>query len=133
MVDVPAGTSATFATGTNDVATSAHLRALGRDALLRDYRDWLESELKLLGNASHHAYSFGQANMAKRAIEKLDELLGKQIYVPLDVAAARRALTAIEMLEQQSTAELPEIDALRDAVRATLEESGKVFDAESPF
>jgi hypothetical protein len=101
--------------------------------LLRDYRDWLESELKLLGNASHHAYSFGQANMAKRAIEKLDELLAKQIYVPLDVAAARRALTAIEMLEQQSTAELPEIDALRDAVRATLEESGKVFDAESPF
>ena len=90
--------------------------------MLRDYRDWLESELKLLGNASHHAYSFGQANMAKRAIEKLDELLAKQLYVPIDVTAARRALTAIEMLEQQSTAELPELDVLRDAVRATLSE-----------
>ena len=40
--------------------------------MLSDYRTWLESELKLLGNASHHAYSFGQANMAKRAIERLD-------------------------------------------------------------
>jgi hypothetical protein len=54
------------------VDTSAHLRAPGRDALLRDYRDWLESELKLLGNASHHAYAFGQANMAKRALERFE-------------------------------------------------------------
>jgi hypothetical protein len=54
------------------VDTSAHLRAPGRDALLRDYRNWLESELRLLGNASHHAYAFGQANMAKRALERFD-------------------------------------------------------------
>ena len=40
--------------------------------MLRDYRNWLESELKLLGNASHHAYAFGQANMAKRALERFD-------------------------------------------------------------
>lgn len=40
--------------------------------MLRDYRDWLESELKLLGNASHHAYAFGQANMAKRALERFE-------------------------------------------------------------
>ena len=37
--------------------------------MLKDYRDWLDAELKLLGNASHHAYAFGQANMAKRALE----------------------------------------------------------------
>jgi len=90
--------------------------------LLRDYRDWLESELKLLGNASHHAYSFGQANMAKRAIDKLDELRAKTLFVPFDVAAARRVLTAIEMLEEQSTAEYPELDALRDAIRTALSE-----------
>ena len=52
--------------------------------MLRDYRDWLESELKLLGNASHHAYSFGQANMAKRALERLDAELGKNVYVPVE-------------------------------------------------
>lgn len=51
--------------------------------MLADYRTWLESELKLLGNASHHAYSFGQANMAKRAIERLDqELSGRVALLP---------------------------------------------------
>jgi hypothetical protein len=104
------------------MVTSAQLRAPGRDALLRDYRDWLESELKLLGNASHHAYSFGQANMAKRALEKLDALLATQLFVPIDGAAARRALTALEMLEQQSTAELPELETLRDSIRTALSE-----------
>jgi hypothetical protein len=97
-------------------------RLRGRDALLREYRDWLESELKLLGNASHHAYSLGQANMAKRAIEKLDEVQHRTLLVPFDVAAARRVLTALEMLEQQTTAELPELDALRDAIRTALSE-----------
>ena len=71
--------------------------------MLKDYRDWLDSELKLLGNASHHAYSFGQANMAKRAIERLDEELSRTLYVPLDRAAARRVLTALEAMEQQTT------------------------------
>jgi hypothetical protein len=47
--------------------------------LLRDYRDWLESELKLLGNASHHAYAFGQANMAKRALERFDADCGAEL------------------------------------------------------
>jgi hypothetical protein len=61
------------------VVTSAHLRAPGRDALLRDYRNWLESELNLLGNASHHAYAFGQANMAKRALERFDVDCGEAL------------------------------------------------------
>ena len=76
--------------------------------MLKDYRDWLESELKLLGNASHHAYSFGQANMAKRALERLDEELARTLYVALDRAEARRALTALEMLgEDFSVTALP--------------------------
>ena len=91
--------------------------------MLRDYRDWLESELKLLGNASHHAYSFGQANMAKRAIERLDAELAANLYVRLDRAQARRTLTAIEALSQQSTAEVPELETLRDAIRHALVEA----------
>jgi len=50
--------------------------------MLDTYRTWLESELALLGNASHHAYAFGQANMAKRAIEALDEALAKAAAAP---------------------------------------------------
>jgi hypothetical protein len=65
--------SATAPAGTNDSeVTSAQFRARGGDVLLQRYRDWLESELKLLGNASHHAYALGQANMAKRALERFD-------------------------------------------------------------
>lgn len=93
--------------------------------MLKDYRDWLESELKLLGNASHHAYSFGQANMAKRAIERLDEELAKFLYVALDRGEARRVLTAIEAIGQQSTNVAPELDALRDAIRSAMADTGE--------
>lgn len=90
--------------------------------MLKDYRDWLESELKLLGNASHHAYSFGQANMAKRAIERLDQELAQTLYVPIDRAEARRILTAIEMLAEQTTSVPSEIVTLRAAMSASLAE-----------
>ncbi len=68
-----------------------------------DYRAWLESELRLLGNASHHAYSFGQANMAKRAIERFDEAMHEQargatapVTLSLGAEEARLALDALE-------------------------------------
>jgi hypothetical protein len=90
--------------------------------LLKDYRDWLEAELKLLGNASHHAYSFGQANMAKRAIERLDAELEKTLYVPIDRAEARRILTAIEALAERTTETPPELAVLRERLTTALEE-----------
>ena len=93
--------------------------------MLKDYRDWLQSELKLLGNASHHAYSFGQANMAKRAIEKLDEELARNLYVALYRAQARRLLTALEAGYEQSTSIRPELTELRDAVTTALEETNE--------
>ena len=88
--------------------------------MLRDYRDWLESELKLLGNASHHAYSFGQANMAKRALERLDAELGKNVYVAIERPEAMMALTALEMLLEQQTALDPSLAALRDRLRTAV-------------
>jgi hypothetical protein len=100
--------------------------------LLKDYRDWLESELKLLGNASHHAYSFGQANMAKRAIERLDEELARTLYVAFDMARARRVLTAIEALGQQTTNVPPELDELREAVKTALAETNEAGSGEPP-
>jgi hypothetical protein len=99
--------------------------------LLRDYRDWLESELKLLGNASHHAYAFGQANMAKRALEKLDAELASNLYVAVDRGAARRVLTLIEHLAQQTSAEPPEFALLRDAITAALAEGARPIAADA--
>jgi hypothetical protein len=91
--------------------------------MLRDFRNWLESELKLLGNASHHAYSFGQANMAKRALEKFDAETERMVYAGFDRVDARRILTAVELLAQQTTAEAPAFATLRDALTAALVES----------
>jgi len=88
--------------------------------MLRDYRDWLESELKLLGNASHHAYSFGQANMAKRALERLDDELGKRVYVAIERPDAMAMLTALEMLLQAQTSLDPAIVGLRDRLRTAI-------------
>jgi hypothetical protein len=96
--------------------------------MLKDYHDWLESELKLLGNASHHAYSFGQANMAKRAIERLDATLAKKVVVVLDDAEARGILTAIEMLEEGTTALDPALANLREKIRVALEELARQYD-----
>jgi hypothetical protein len=93
--------------------------------LLKDYRDWLESELKLLGNASHHAYSFGQANMAKRAIERLDEELARTLYVAFGKREARRVLTAIEALGQQTTGVPSEFEELREALKTALAEASE--------
>jgi hypothetical protein len=91
--------------------------------LLKDYRDWLESELKLLGNASHHAYSFGQANMAKRAIERLDAELARTLYVPVERAQARRVLTTLEALGEQTTSLPAELARLRDDITTALQET----------
>lgn len=66
--------------------------------MLRDYRDWLQSELQLLSNASHHAYAFGQANMAKRAIERLDEELDDRLVLELDRDAADRIGATLDTL-----------------------------------
>ena len=90
--------------------------------LLRDYRDWLESELKLLGNASHHAYSFGQANMAKRALERLDAILSSTLFIPIERPQAMTALTALEMLGEKNTSLDPALIALRERVKTALQE-----------
>jgi hypothetical protein len=88
--------------------------------MLSDYRNWLESELKLLGNASHHAYSFGQANMAKRAIERLDAELANRTPVLLEPDDATAALSALERLLASAAAPEPALEKLLAALRAAL-------------
>ncbi|MGH7706933.1 MAG: hypothetical protein ACREM6_03235 [Vulcanimicrobiaceae bacterium] len=88
-------------------------------AALAAYRDWLLGELKLLGNASHHAYSFGQANMAKRAIEQLDAALAGDPSLAVNRELAGRAVASLN--ELTATAPLPpalaELRAVLDAGR----------------
>jgi hypothetical protein len=95
------------------------------DNVLRDYRNWLESELKLLGNASHHAYSFGQANMAKRAVERLDEDLHGKIVVVLELSRVDEILTALELLRERNTSLDPALEALREDLQTA--RSGEIW------
>jgi len=88
--------------------------------MLSDYRNWLESELKLLGNASHHAYSFGQANMAKRAVERLDQELANRVVLILERRQVDEALTALEMLAERDSALPPPLSSLREDLKAAL-------------
>jgi hypothetical protein len=89
--------------------------------MLCDYRSWLESELKLLGNASHHAYSSGQANMAKRAIERLDQELEGRTVVLLDRQQAVAALAALAALAGRGDAD-PALAGLGASLAAALGE-----------
>jgi len=88
--------------------------------MLSDYRHWLESELKLLGNASHHAYSYGQANMAKRALERFDHELESRVAVVLERRRVDAVLTALEQLAEHQTALDPALEALRADLQTAL-------------
>jgi hypothetical protein len=92
--------------------------------MLSDYRNWLEAELKLLGNASHHAYSFGQANMAKRAIERLDQELDHRVALVLPRTDVAAVLTELEMLLERDSALPPALAALRDRLKVALSGAG---------
>lgn len=76
--------------------------------MVRDYRAWLQSELQLLGNAGHHAYSLGQANMAKRAVERLDAEIDDRLVLELEPDTAGAIADALDMMA--------EAEALPDAL-----------------
>jgi hypothetical protein len=92
--------------------------------MLSDYRTWLEEELALLGNASHHAYAFGQANMAKRAIERLDEEISGKVTLILERGEAAAISTALAMLAEVGTALPPALAGLRDRLLVAFSEAG---------
>jgi hypothetical protein len=81
--------------------------------MVRDYRAWLQSELQLLGNASNHAYSLGQANMAKRAIERLDAEIGDRVLLELEPELAEGITDALEQLAQVEALPAPLVELLQ--------------------
>ena len=74
--------------------------------MVRDYRAWLQSELQLLGDAEGHTYSLGQANMARRAMERLDAEIGD--CVVLEIAPEQAAEIASELRALAQAESLPE-------------------------
>ena len=68
--------------------------------MVRDYRAWLQSELQLLGSAGEQAYSLGQANMAKRAVERLDAEIGDRVVLELEPEQADAIRLALDELSQ---------------------------------
>jgi hypothetical protein len=92
--------------------------------MLSDYRTWLEEELALLGNASQHAYAFGQANMAKRAIERLDAETAGKVVLVLERGEAAAISTALEMLTEATTALPPALAGLRERLHVGFSEAG---------
>ena len=92
--------------------------------MLAEFRRWLESELRTLGNASHHAYSFGQANMAKRAIERFDAATAGRLLIALDRETAHNAAEAIDVGLQHGETSNDALRALGEALHAALKEPG---------
>jgi hypothetical protein len=81
--------------------------------MVRDYRAWLQSELHLLGNSGQHAYSLGQANMAKRALERLDAEMGDRVVLELEPELADGITDALEQLAQVEALPEPLVELLQ--------------------
>jgi hypothetical protein len=63
--------------------------------------------------------------MAKRALERFDQELAEAVYVPFGRAEARRVLTAIEALGEQTTGVPAEFAELRETLKTALQEAGQ--------
>lgn len=81
--------------------------------MVRDYRAWLQSEMHSLLNAGDDPYSLGQANMAKRAIERLNSEINDSIIVEIESDSAAAMADALEMMAEAEA--LP--DALVELLR----------------
>ena len=88
--------------------------------MLIDFRRWLESARALLADATHHAYSFGQANMAKRAIERLDAEIGDALFVRFSRAEVTAILTELELRPEGDAEVSPALAVLSERLRKTV-------------
>jgi hypothetical protein len=81
--------------------------------MVRDYRAWLQSELQQLDNAGRDVYSQGQANMAKRAVERLDAETDDRVLLELEPESASAIADALEVMSEAE----PLPDALVDLLK----------------
>lgn len=81
--------------------------------MVRDYRAWLQSEMQLLSNATHHAYSLGQANMARRAVDRLDAEIGDRVVLELEPEFVEAVASELERLAEGEALPDTLVDLLR--------------------
>jgi hypothetical protein len=87
--------------------------------MLRDYRNWLDSEVRRLCAEDR---SSAEARLVEQALERFDAAIANRLCVEFERPLARRILTSIELLDQQSTASRPEFEELRAAMKIAFEE-----------
>jgi len=80
-------------------------------SMLRDYRDWLEAE------------AAGGDEFAKRARDRFEQETSTAVCIEIERPLARRVLTSLEVIDQQSTSLRPEYEALRNAIRTAFDEA----------
>jgi len=78
-----------------------------------EYRNWLQSQLRLLGSADHEPYALGQAHMAQRALERYDREVHGRTLVAFEPTRTDEILAALELLEERQTSLDPALAALR--------------------
>jgi hypothetical protein len=77
--------------------------------MLHEYRDWLE-------NAA------AENDALKPALERFEVATAGRLFVTLERPLARRVLTSLELLGQQSTSLQPEFEDLRREIQIAFEE-----------
>jgi hypothetical protein len=78
-----------------------------------DYRNWLQSQIRLLASAGHEPYALGQAHMAQRALERFERAVAGRTVVALEQSLTDEILAALELLEERQTSLDPALAALR--------------------
>jgi hypothetical protein len=91
------------------------------ERMLRDYRDWLEAEVRRLQATDEDAPEIDAAEMARLARDRLEAEMSKAICVELPATLARRILTSLEVLDQQTTSLRPEFATLREAIKTAFD------------
>lgn len=90
--------------------------------MLRDYRDWLEAEVGRLRANDQAATPLDAAGAMTLARDRFEAETSDALCVEIERPLARRILTSLEILGQQTTSVRPEFDALRNAIKAAFEE-----------
>ena len=91
--------------------------------MLRDYRDWLESEVTRLEASGTRPPEIDARATLRTALDRFDAEFRHLLYVPLARPLAQRVLTALELIGQQSTALPSELEELRNAIKLAYQQA----------
>ncbi len=94
--------------------------------MVADYRNWLQSQMRLLAGAGHEPYALGQAHMAQRALERFERAVQGKTVVALEESQTDEILAALELLEERQTSLDPALAALRTDLQSNRSQEDSV-------